>query len=352
MRLKAEIKKAVEDFTLEIRMDTNASRIGILGPSGSGKSMTLRCIAGIETPDSGRISLDDRVLYDSSSHVFLKPQQRNVGYMFQNYALFPTMTVLQNLECGVRGSRTEKRERALEMLSRMKLDGLENRFPSELSGGQQQRTALGRILAGKPELILLDEPYSALDPNLVDRLQREMEEILKDYNGQVIMVSHNRDDLYRFSEELFVIREGSVLCHDRTKRLFDDPRSLEAAKITGCKNFSRIRRIDAHRLEASDWGIELKVDRPVPESARFAGYRAHYLKPVWGDRKSNCMKFRCAFVDDMLFEKKYYCIPETGCTDQDKLVSWFVQAVTQEMLEERGMPDYLEFEQERILLLE
>ena len=159
-------------------IESDAGRIGILGESGSGKSMTLKSIAGIESVDSGHIAVGGRVLYDSEEKISLKPQKRNVGYMFQNYALFPTMSVLKNVMAGLGRATDENRSRAADMLKRFRMEGFENRLPGELSGGQQQRVALARIMVTEPDLILLDEPFSALDSYLRERMQLEMLEML------------------------------------------------------------------------------------------------------------------------------------------------------------------------------
>ena len=213
-RLNVDIHKRIQGFELDIQIESDANRIGILGASGAGKSMTLRSIAGIEELDSGRIEIGGRTLYDSEKKINLKPQLRKVGYMFQNYALFPTMSVLKNVMSGIKeGSREERADKAREMLSRFKLSELESRLPEELSGGQQQRAALARIMVTEPDMILLDEPFSALDSFLKEEMQTEMEEMLQDYKGQLIMVSHNIEELKRFSEELLEISSGKVLRH-------------------------------------------------------------------------------------------------------------------------------------------
>ena len=358
-RLCADINKTIGDFRLDVRIESDASRIGILGASGSGKSMTLRCIAGIEDMDSGHIEVNGKVLYDTAgpgAKVDLKPQERSAGYMFQNYALFPTMSVLKNVMCGL-GKRTEEnRVKAMDMLKRFGMAGYEKRLPGELSGGQQQRAALARIMVTEPEVILLDEPFSALDGYLRDRMQTEMKEMLEDYSGQVIMVSHNRDELYRFSEELLVIREGSVLRSGPTKELFRDPGRIEVAKLTGCKNFSDAVRVDEHTINAVQWGINLKTERNVPEGLRHIGYRAHHFEPVWGERQENCIKFDLARVDELPFEKNYYFYPEvTGSGERrqgDETICWFVQGDKQAMIEKNGLPDYLKLKEEELLLLE
>lgn len=181
MALEISIQKRLGGFQLDMHLQSGSRRIGILGVSGCGKSMTLRSIAGVERPDSGRILVDERVLFDSKKHINVRPQKRSIGYLFQNYALFPTMTVAENIGAGLKGSREEKRERVARMVERFQLSGLESRLPGQLSGGQQQRTALARIMAYEPDMILLDEPFSALDDNLKERLQQEMWELLEDY---------------------------------------------------------------------------------------------------------------------------------------------------------------------------
>ena len=196
MSLQAEIKKRFSGFFLEVSLQTDGGVLGILGASGSGKSMTLKCIAGIETPDEGRIVLNGRVLFDSAARVNLPPQKRKVGYLFQNYALFPNMTVEANIAAGLKGSREEKREAVERMIHLFKLEGLEKRYPSQLSGGQQQRTALARILVYEPDVIMLDEPFSALDFYLKEQLQFQVRDVLAGYQGDA-PVSYTHLDVYK-----------------------------------------------------------------------------------------------------------------------------------------------------------
>ena len=347
-RLYADIHRKIGGFDLNVLIDSEASRIGILGESGSGKSMTLKSIAGIETVDSGHIEVDGRVLYDSSDKIDLKPQKRNVGYMFQNYALFPTMSVMKNVMAGLGRPSEENRNKAMEMLRRFRMDGFEDKLPGELSGGQQQRVALARIMVTEPALILLDEPFSALDSYLRDRMQVEMLEMLEGYPGQVVMVSHSRDELYRFSEELFIVSEGRIIRHGETKSVFREPKCAKAARLTGCKNISPVKRIDEHTVEAIDWGITLSIGREVPVSVNCIGYRAHSFRPVWGQEQENCVKFDLIRVDDLPFEKNYY-IRTAGNNDP---LCWFVQGEEQKTLTDRGIPDYLKLAEDDILLLE
>ena len=242
MSIKVQIRRKLDSFLLDISFQSESRRIGILGASGCGKSMTLKSIAGIETPDQGCIEVEGHTLFDREHKINLKPQRRNVGYLFQNYALFPTMTVEKNIAAGLKGSRQGNEARVREMVAKFQLQGLEKRLPGQLSGGQQQRVALARIMAYEPDMILLDEPFSALDMYLKDRLQQELMDMLADYRGTVIMVSHNRDELYRFSEELLIIDQGHIVAAGETKELFRNPVSREAARLTGCKNFSRALR--------------------------------------------------------------------------------------------------------------
>lgn len=361
MGLTVHIKKKLGDFCLDVDFQSDSSRIGILGASGCGKSMTLKSIAGIETPDSGEITVNGQTFYHSGEKLNVIPQKRNIGYLFQNYALFPTMTVARNIEAGLKGSKQEKQKRVDEMIRTFRLDGLKDRLPGELSGGQQQRAALARIMAYEPDVILLDEPFSAMDMFLKDRLQQELIEMLAGYQGIVILVSHNRDEIYRFSEELVIMDRGAVVTSGRTKKIFADPGKREAARLTGCKNFSKIRRIDAHRMRALDWGVELTLQREIAENITYAGYRAHEFLPVWGDRRENCIKVRLAGQAELPFEKNFYLKPEQEEPEYAALqnrkkskqdhICWFLQKDKWRLLEEKGMPDYLQFREDQLLLL-
>ena len=164
MKLWVDIEKRLPGFHLQVQFAADAEATALLGASGCGKSMTLRCIAGVERPDKGRICLGDRVLFDSEAGIDLPPQQRGVGLLFQNYALFPNMTVEQNILCGLKAERDKaaRKARCAGMLRALRLEELASRRPAELSGGQQQRTALARILVGKPNILMLDEPFLSL----------------------------------------------------------------------------------------------------------------------------------------------------------------------------------------------
>ena len=182
--LKVNVQKELKEFDLDVNFELKKGCLGILGPSGCGKSMTLKSIAGIVDPDKGVVSLnadEETIYFDSNKKINLKPQKRNVGYLFQNYALFPNMTVEENVACGL--SKDDDKKIVSDMIKRFHLEGLEKRYPRQLSGGQQQRVALARILAYGPDVILLDEPFSAMDTFLKEQLRIELANLLKGFTS-------------------------------------------------------------------------------------------------------------------------------------------------------------------------
>ena len=296
MSLHVDIRKVLGSFTLDVRFTAENGITSLLGASGCGKSMTLKCIAGIEKPDEGRIELDGRVLFDSEAHINLPPQKRRVGYLFQNYALFPNMTVRQNILCGLNREkdRAAKESRLRDMLRMMQLEGLEERKPAQLSGGQQQRVALARILVNDPQILLLDEPFSALDGHLRDSLKVEMRDLLERFGREVLMVTHDRNEAYNMSREIAVLDAGRLLAIKPTKELFADPGSVQAAILTGCKNIASARRIDEHTVEVPDWGVRLETREAVREGLCAVAVRAHYFNPSAPQNR-----FPIRFVEEM-----------------------------------------------------
>ena len=274
--LKVNILKKLKEFDLEIDFELKKGCLGILGPSGCGKSMTLKSIAGIVNPDEGIISLtvgDETVYFDSDNKVNLKPQKRNVGYLFQNYALFPNMTVEENVACGL--SKDSDVSVVSDMISRFHLDGLEERYPRQLSGGQQQRVALARILAYGPDVILLDEPFSAMDTFLKEQLRIELVNSLRDFDGFSIMVTHDRDEAFQFCDELIVLDEGKIIAKGATYEIFENPKNVQVARLTGCKNISRVEVIDDFHLRSLDWDVAFEVGEKISSDITHIGIRAH-----------------------------------------------------------------------------
>ncbi|MDR0452016.1 MAG: ATP-binding cassette domain-containing protein [Treponema sp.] len=253
--------------------------LGILGASGSGKSMTLKCIAGIERPDEGRIELNGRVLFDSAKKISLKPQERRVGYLFQNYALFPRSRVLENITMGLPLTGEERKRRGREWIARFGLGGFEDRYPAQLSGGQQQRAALARMLIREPELILLDEPFSALDFALREQMQLYLAGLLA-LRSDVVLVTHSRDEAYKLCAEILVLEQGRILGRGKTRELFRNPGSVGIARLTGCKNISRAEKTGEYGLRALDWGLALNTALPVGPEITHVGIRAHDFLPA------------------------------------------------------------------------
>lgn len=208
MSLCVHISKKIGNFSLRSDFETGDGTLALLGPSGCGKSLTLKCIAGIEQPDEGTITLSGRVLYDSSKKISLPPQKRRVGYMFQDYALFPNMTVRKNVLAGM-GRRPDP-SLADPYLEQFRIADLADRYPQELSGGEKQRVAMARIIAQSPDVILLDEPFSALDTILKWQLEQEMLQVLSKIDRPVVFVSHDLDEVYRMSRDVCSMSEGKT----------------------------------------------------------------------------------------------------------------------------------------------
>lgn len=213
MLLEVNIKKKLRNFTLQADLKLENEVLGLMGSSGSGKSMLLKCLAGIELPDEGYIIFDGVTLFDSVKNINVAVQKRGIGYLFQNYALFPNMSVAENILCGLRAknyTKGECNEKLKQLVSMFRLNGMENAFPRQLSGGQKQRVALARLLGAEPEIILLDEPFSALDADLKEELQAELKILLKNYGKAAVLVSHDKQEVYRLSGRQFYIKDGIV----------------------------------------------------------------------------------------------------------------------------------------------
>lgn len=239
--LKVKIKKQLENIVLDIDFETNDAVLGLIGASGSGKSMTLKCIAGIERPDSGFISLDDRVLYDSEKKINLRPQDRKIGYLFQNYALFPQMTVKKNIYVSVnkKYDKNEKDKKINEIIELLNLKGLENKLPSEISGGQQQRVALARIIVNEPDFLLLDEPFSSLDAFLKWNLAKELKSIVYKWGKKAIFVTHNINEIYYLCKNAIVLDKGREIEKNSVNDLIENPKTNIVKNIVKYSDLSR-----------------------------------------------------------------------------------------------------------------
>ena len=278
MALSVDLEKQLGQFFLSVQFETESGLLALLGASGTGKSLTLRCIAGLLRPDRGRIVLNGRVLFDSAAGIDLPPQQRRVGYLFQNCALIPHMSVLENVMLGYHGKpKTERKQLALAQLSRFHLQARADARPATLSGGERQRVALARTLAAAPEALLLDEPFSALDDYLKWELELELAHTLEDYGGDAVLVSHSRDEVCRLAKEVCVLSCGRSEPLQTVPELMTAPGTLGAALISGCKNLSPVTVQADGKLHCEHWAWTLPAC-PVPDGLTHVGIRAHSLR--------------------------------------------------------------------------
>lgn len=286
--LVVRIEKHIPGFHLKVNFRTNAAPLGLLGTSGSGKSMTLRCIAGLETPSKGRIVLNGRVLFDAQAKINVPSRDRKVGLVFQNYALFPHLTVAQNIAFGMRHVPKQYRtEQVMHYLEMMQLSGLGDRYPQQLSGGQQQRVALARALAIQPDILLLDEPLSALDTYLRSRVEKLLIEVLSTYSGITLFITHKLEEAYRVCHNLMILANGEILAEGTKEEIFERPPNFQVAQVTECKNFSRVRVMDSYNLDALDWGCSLVMTEPVPPETSYLGIRAHHIRfPIQANQRN------------------------------------------------------------------
>ena len=269
----------------------------IIGPSGSGKSTFLRCLNQLETATSGSIVVDGFEICDKKTNI--NRVRQNIGMVFQSFNLFSHLTVLKNVMLApVDLKKMDKKtaeENAKELLARVGLADKAHVYPHQLSGGQQQRVALARILVYEPDVIMLDEPFSALDYYLKEQLQFQVREVLRGYTGDVLMVSHSRDEVYRFCEKSIILNRGQVAMKGETRAIFQKPENVTAARLTGCKNFSRIRRIGEYEVEALDWGLTFQTEEAVAAEHAYIGIRAHQFYPAHGSAN----EFTCEWRDTL-----------------------------------------------------
>ena len=281
MALTVQIAKRLPEFELDVSLTAGNEPVAILGPSGAGKSMLLRCIAGIERPDRGRISLDERTLFDSERHVQVPARSRRIGMLFQSDSLFPHRTVVENVEFGLADLAPDERaKRVATWVERTHIQGLEHRHPRELSGGEQQRAALARALATEPGALLLDEPLTALDTHLRSQVEAQLQETFAEFRRPVLLVTHNIEEAYRLGEKMMLLARGRVVAFGPKEDIFRHPPTCMAAQLTGCKNFSCVRLAAENEIEAADWGCRLRVS-PTPSGGRapaFVGIRAHHIE--------------------------------------------------------------------------
>lgn len=284
MSLSVDIAKHFGDFSLEVAFDAGAETLGFLGASGCGKSLTLRCITGIETPDEGKIIVNDTVFFDKAhgkkARINLAPQQRKTALLFQNYQLFPNLTVEQNVAAGLSPKIDSATRSALinEQLVRFGLEKLAKRYPLQLSGGQQQRVALARMLAAKPGILMLDEPFSALDAHLKSALEQDLQKLFERFEGSILYVSHDIDEAFRFCDRIAVVNEGHLEEIDTKDRIITDPQTLATIRLSGCKNTTEATYIDEHHAFLPKWNITITSTKPLSPEIKYCGMRAKFIE--------------------------------------------------------------------------
>lgn len=270
MTLKVSIQKKIGNFKLDTSLECGKETLVMLGPSGAGKSMTMSSIVGLTRPDAGEITLDGRTLFDSKRGVYVPAHERGIGYMVQSYALFPHMDTANNITYGIsKWDANKKAGRLTEMMELFSLGGLERRRPSELSGGEAQRVALARALAPNPRLLLLDEPLSALDPELSGELRRDLKRIQRELKLSVIFVTHNHEDAYTLADRVTVVDAGRILQTGTKSEVFRAPATLRSAQIVQTKNI-----LLADVKEISKDGIMLNMSSLAIEAPMADGLKA------------------------------------------------------------------------------
>lgn len=308
MSLSVSIKKHFPAFTLDVNIEAGNETLGWLGESGCGKSLTMRCIAGIETPDEGKIVVNGKTFFEREAGkrptVNLSPQERKTALLFQNYMLFPNLTVAENVAAGI-DRKLPKEEREAQVnaeLKRFGLDGFGKRYPSQLSGGQQQRVALARMLAAKPDILMLDEPFSALDAHLKGALEQNLAGLFETFHGTILYVSHDIDEALRFCDRIAVIEKGHVMEVSTGNNLVNNPQSAASIKLSGCKNATPARRINDHLVFLPAWGIEVETDKPVQENLTCMGVRAFFLEQA-KEPGRNTYRVRVVRTSDSRFDR-------------------------------------------------
>lgn len=304
MSLEIDIKKSFSEFKLDVSLTAGSETLGFLGASGCGKSLTLRCIAGIESPDEGRIVVNGKVFFDSEKKINLSPQQRKTALLFQNYMLFPNLTVAQNIAAGI-GKVDSKNQRDVLVANELKrfgLTGFESRYPAQLSGGQQQRVALARMLAAQPDILMLDEPLSALDAHLKGVLEQNLVNLFDSYEGTILYISHDIDEALRFCDRIAVVDAGKIVELEDGAKLVAKPQSVAGIKLSGCKNAAQAEYIDSRHVRLTQWGIDVECADEVPKNVRCLGVRAFYLERASAPGV-NTYRVRVDRVSDSRFDR-------------------------------------------------
>ena len=316
MSLIVDIKKRLSNFDLDLKFETSGGGVfAILGASGSGKSMALKCIAGIEKPDKGYIEVDGKVFYDSKKHINIKPQKRNVGFLFQNYSLFPNMTVEENIKAGIRN----KDINIEDIMKKFFIYDIKNKKPREISGGEQQRTALARIFVSSPNILLLDEPLSALDYHIKLELEKFILSSIKEFNGTTLFVSHNREEVYKMADNIGILNRGKFEVIDSKHNIFKSPKTYFSALLVGCENFSRVILLEDKKIECIDWNIIINNNNY--NNINYIGVRANSFFENYNNSQNINIKCRIKKIVEEIFS---YVITVSPINSESEII-WHLQ---------------------------
>ena len=340
LSLSVDIKKNFSGFELDVAFDVKDETLGLLGSSGCGKSLTLRCIAGIETPEEGKIVVNDKVFFEKEAgkkpKINLTPQQRKTALLFQNYMLFPNLTVEENIAAGIDREKTNEEVSDIieTQLKKFGLTGMEKRYPAQLSGGQQQRVAIARMLAAEPQILMLDEPFSALDSHLKGALEQHLSVVFSEFEGSILYVSHDIDEALRLSNRIAVVDAGHIAEMCEKRELVDNPQSLAGLKLSGCKNTTAAVRVDDNKLKLPEWNIEVVTEKTVPDDITHFGVRAFMLEQSDGPGE-NCFltrvihKTKSRFENALMLQFAHNASDGDARDDLDKCLYWRVDTLKQ-----------------------
>jgi molybdate transport system ATP-binding protein len=337
--IRAQMVKRFDEFTLDVTIQADAGVTVLFGPSGAGKTLTLDCLAGFVACDAGRVLLDDRLLFDAAARVNLPPQQRHCGYVFQDHALFPHMTVRQNLLFAAeRLPGLERHRRVAETMERFRIIEFAARLPHQLSGGQKQRCSVARSLIGQPRMLLLDEPAQGLDLLLRNELYEIVRQVRSEYKIPILLVTHDLAECFELGDMMLVLQAGKVLQTGAPITVYERPVSADVARLLGIANLFEAEVLaldpgrDTSRLRVM--GNEL-IGPYLP--GRLIGDRVRICVPASGLRVSsgagqNCIParlisitelpdtVRLRFAPEMTME-----IPRAQYDPHDRFVEWSIE---------------------------
>lgn len=340
MSVLIEIEKKMSGHWLEVSYESLSGKIGILGTEGSGKSLLLKCIAGIEKPDRGRIQIQGRTVFESWKRTNVKTPKRNVGYLMSDYALFPSLSVENNILCGYRGKRGQGEMDVVEYIRKFGLTGLEDAYPSQLTDLAKFRTAIARVLIGNPQILLLDDPFYGKTGYQKEELKEEFARYQKAFENGYILASADPEEIYSFCEDVIVLDHGRMIASGKTENIFEDPGTVECARLIGCRNISQIEAMDEYHLYASDWGIALRTEKKIKKDITHVGIRTSDLLAV-DNLSQNCIPIQ--ILESRRSTKNVKYEGKNAKADKETVLYWESK--------EQKIPACLYFPPEKLMLL-